>query len=170
MRNGDPFLFWLVQNPCSQLAPSVIGMARLQFHQLEFPTKKNKTGFGPLRHTCACPETPGPRSCSRPHSRAVKGTDRCGKTRHHQPPAVSSSSAPSSPLRCWSMRLRRGETRIGIHNDSSMEPAVGISLPGGAGVEKEGTASLTKDLDHRPGDFHTRFPMNYTIRYGGYQD
>lgn len=56
------------------------------------------------------------------------------------------------------MRLRRGETRIGIHNDSSMEPAVGISLPGGAGVEKEGTASLTKDWTTGPGIFTLASP------------
>lgn len=54
-----------------------------------------------------------------------------------------------------------GERLVGIHSHSSTGPAVGIFLPGGAGVEKkrgDGT-SLTKDLEPQAGTFPSRFTL-----------
>lgn len=52
MRDGDPFLFWLVQHPSSAAGhrTTAIGMARLQFSPNSGvpPNHENKTGFGPF--------------------------------------------------------------------------------------------------------------------------
>lgn len=149
------------------------------------PNQGNKTGFGPLALCTtvlrALKPVPGPAwpvLLSSWFSYGQGGRE--GKSRHrrltpcvlltlrHSSPrkcpggghgiGAPSSSAPDGG-RCAALRCA-GEKLVGIHSDSSMEPAVGTFLPGGAGVEKRGDGtSLTKDLEPQAGTFPSRFTL-----------
>lgn len=159
------------------------------FHRTRLPQPRKQNRLwplwpsGPLHHSLACPETPSLArpaglSCSRPGSRTVKGQ---GKGRGNQgiiaplpcvcssssataaqgnAPAVGTESGHPQQFRAgwWSMRCA-GERLAGIHRHSSMEPAVGIFLPGGAGARQRETGSLTKDLEPQVGTFPSRFTL-----------
>lgn len=179
MRSGDPFPLRLVRNPSSQLAPTAIGMAKLQSHQLGLPTRKTTrpNSRAPILPGCA-PKTPRPLPSS---LRAVKN-DGNGKTRHHQPPASPhpppqpgqvpagrryQTGSPSARQVCWSRRWAGERVRAA----STATPAWGGQAPaiffpvGGCWCGKEkGTAWLTGDLQ-RPEVYTLASPCP-TVRWG----
>lgn len=166
MRDGDPFLFWLVQELSSQLAPSVIGMAKLQCHQLAVPKQEKKTGLWPIRPICAVPVR-----ALKPLAWPALVTVACGegedgwvwKSRHHQPPA-SPHPPPQQPTETnargaglvppQSVRriVGRGEF-VGIHSgESERGPAPAFFFPVvlvGDGVADHGIAgAFSHSLPH----------------------